>query len=345
MQYNHEVFMKRCIELAKLGEENVSPNPMVGAVLVYNNKIIGEGFHKTFGEAHAEVNAINSVYNKELIAESILYVNLEPCSHFGKTPPCTTIVLEKKIKKVVIGCRDTFSLVNGKGIEQLRNAGVNVIEGVLQAECEQLNKVFFNFHKKKRPFITLKWAETKDGFIGKYGMPNFKISNDHSNILSHKLRSKNMAIVVGTNTALIDNPKLNTRKWYGKSPTRIVFDFDGKLNSTLNMFLGDENYFVVTSEKNESNFPEKNIIRIANTKNPFPELMSYLFKVGINSILVEGGAKLLQSFIDIDLWDEAIQIRSENFIGDGIKAPLLNGRKYLINKVGSDTHYFYKNIS
>lgn len=345
MQYNHEVFMKRCIELAKLGEENVSPNPMVGAVLVYNNKIIGEGFHKTFGEAHAEVNAINSVTNKELIAESILYVNLEPCSHFGKTPPCTTIILEKKIKKVVIGCRDTFSLVNGKGIEQLRNAGIDVTEGVLQEECEQLNKVFFNFHKNRRPFITLKWAETKDGFIGKNGKPNLKISNDLSNSLTHKLRGKNMAIVVGTNTALIDNPKLNTRKWYGKSPVRIVFDFEGKLNSTLNIFLGDENYFVVTSEKCEINFQEKNIIRIANTKNPFPELMSYLFKTGINSILVEGGAKLLQSFIDIDLWDEAIKIISENFIGDGIKAPVLHGRKYLINKVGSDTHYLYKNIS
>jgi diaminohydroxyphosphoribosylaminopyrimidine deaminase/5-amino-6-(5-phosphoribosylamino)uracil reductase len=337
--------MKRCIELAKLGEENVSPNPMVGAVLVYNNQIIGEGFHRNFGEAHAEVNAINSVTNKELIAESILYVNLEPCSHFGKTPPCTTIILEKKIKKVVIGCRDTFSLVNGKGIETLRNSKVDVIEGVLLEECEQLNKVFFNFHKKRRPFITLKWAESKDGFIGKNGKPNLKISNDLSNILTHKLRSKNMAIVVGTNTALIDNPKLNTRKWYGRSPVRIVFDFEGKLNSTLNIFLGNENYFVVTSEKIEINFPEKNIIRIANTENPFPELMSYLFKTGINSILVEGGAKLLQSFIDIDLWDEAIQIISENLIGDGIKAPVLHGRKYLINKVGSDTHYFYKNIS
>lgn len=345
MQYNHEVFMKRCIELAKLGEENVSPNPMVGAVLVYNNQIIGEGFHRNFGEAHAEVNAINSVTNKELIAESILYVNLEPCSHFGKTPPCTTIILEKKIKKVVIGCRDTFSLVNGKGIETLRNSKVDVIEGVLLEECEQLNKVFFNFHKKRRPFITLKWAESKDGFIGKNGKPNLKISNDLSNVLTHKLRSKNMAIVVGTNTALIDNPKLNTRKWYGRSPVRIVFDFEGKLNSTLNIFLGNENYFVVTSEKIEINFPEKNIIRIANTENPFPELMSYLFKTGINSILVEGGAKLLQSFIDIDLWDEAIQIISENLIGDGIKAPVLHGRKYLINKVGSDTHYFYKNIS
>lgn len=337
--------MKRCIELAKLGEENVSPNPMVGAVLVYNNKIIGEGFHRNFGEAHAEVNAINSVTNKELIAESILYVNLEPCSHFGKTPPCTTIILEKKIKKVVIGCRDTFSLVNGKGIETLRNSKVDVIEGVLLEECEQLNKVFFNFHKKRRPFITLKWAESKDGFIGKNGKPNLKISNDLSNILTHKLRSKNMAIVVGTNTALVDNPKLNTRKWYGRSPVRIVFDFEGKLNSTLNIFLGNENYFVVTSEKSEINFPEKNIIRIANTENPFPELMSFLFKTGINSILVEGGAKLLQSFIDIDLWDEAIQIISENLIGDGIKAPVLHGRKYLINKVGSDTHYFYKNIS
>lgn len=337
--------MKRCIELAKLGEENVSPNPMVGAVLVYNNQIIGEGFHRNFGEAHAEVNAINSVTNKELIAESILYVNLEPCSHFGKTPPCTTIILEKKIKKVVIGCRDTFSLVNGKGIETLRNSKVDVIEGVLLEECEQLNKVFFNFHKKRRPFITLKWAESKDGFIGKNGKPNLKISNDLSNILTHKLRSKNMAIVVGTNTALIDNPKLNTRKWYGRSPVRIVFDFEGKLNSTLNIFLGNENYFVVTSEKSEINFPEKNIIRIANTENPFPELMSYLFKTGINSILVEGGAKLLQSFIDIDLWDEAIQIISENLIGDGINAPVLHGRKYLINKVGSDTHYFYKNIS
>jgi diaminohydroxyphosphoribosylaminopyrimidine deaminase/5-amino-6-(5-phosphoribosylamino)uracil reductase len=337
--------MKRCIELAKLGEENVSPNPMVGAVLVYNNQIIGEGFHRNFGEAHAEVNAINSVTNKELIAESILYVNLEPCSHFGKTPPCTTIILEKKIKKVVIGCRDTFSLVNGKGIETLRNSKVDVIEGVLLEECEQLNKVFFNFHKKRRPFITLKWAESKDGFIGKNGKPNLKISNDLSNILTHKLRSKNMAIVVGTNTALIDNPKLNTRKWYGRSPVRIVFDFEGKLNSTLNIFLGNENYFVVTSEKSEINFPEKNIIRIANTENPFPELMSFLFKTGINSILVEGGAKLLQSFIDIDLWDEAIQIISENLIGDGIKAPVLHGRKYLINKVESDTHYFYKNIS
>jgi diaminohydroxyphosphoribosylaminopyrimidine deaminase / 5-amino-6-(5-phosphoribosylamino)uracil reductase len=345
MQDNHEVFMQRCIELAKLGEENVSPNPMVGAVLVYKNKIIGEGFHKNFGEAHAEVNAIKSVCEKELISKSTLYVSLEPCSHFGKTPPCSDLIVENNIKKVVIGCRDIFSLVNGKGIEHLKNAGVDVIEGVLEAECKELNKIFFSFHKKKRPFITLKWAETKDAYIGKNKIPNFKISNDLSNILAHKLRCKNMAIVVGTNTALIDNPKLNSRKWYGKSPIRIVFDFDGKLNSTLNIFSMDENYLVITSQKSEINFPNKNIVRINDTKNPFPELMSYLFNKGINSILVEGGAKLLQSFIDTDLWDEAIQIKSENFSGDGIKAPILNYRKYAINKVGSDTHYLYKNTN
>jgi diaminohydroxyphosphoribosylaminopyrimidine deaminase / 5-amino-6-(5-phosphoribosylamino)uracil reductase len=343
MQISHETYIKRCIELAKLGDGNVAPNPKVGAVLVYNNKIIGEGFHKIFGESHAEVNAINSVIEKELISKSTLYVNLEPCSHQGKTPPCSNLVIEKKIKKVVIGCRDTFSLVNGKGIEQLKQAGVEVIEGILEEECNDLNKVFFSFHSKKRPFITLKWASSSDGFIGKSGLPNLKISNELSNVLVHKLRSNNMAIAVGANTAKIDNPKLNVRKWTGKSPLRIVFDSDQNLSPTLNLFSIDENYLVVTKSKNELIFPEKNILRIKDHKNELYELMDFLFKKNINSLLVEGGAKLLQSFIDNDLWDEAIEIKSENNIENGIKAPVLTCENFTLKLIGNDSHFHYKN--
>ena len=344
MQNSHEIFMKRCIELAKLGGGNVAPNPLVGSVLVYNGKIIGEGFHKYFGEAHAEVNAINSVVKKELISKCTLYVSLEPCSHFGKTPPCSNLIIEKKIKNVVIGCRDIFLLVNGNGIEQLKQAGVKVVEGILEEECRELNKIFFSFHKKKRPFVTLKWASSNDGFIGKIGIPNFKISNELSTIFVHKLRSNNMAIVVGTNTALIDNPKLTVRKWLGKSPLRIVFDLDGKLNSNLNIFSIDENYLIATSKTTVTKFPEKNIVRIEDKKNSLHELLNYLYNKNINSILVEGGAKLLESFIEQNLWDEAIQIKSDKNIDEGIKSPLLSCGVCATKKVGNDTHYFYKNV-
>ena len=343
MQNNHEVFMRRCIELAKLGEGNVAPNPLVGSVLVCENKIIGEGFHKFFGESHAEVNALNSVIEKELISKSTLYVNLEPCSHFGKTPPCSNLIIENKIKKVVIGCRDIFSLVNGKGIEQLIQAGVEVIEGVLEEECKKLNKTFFCFHKNKRPFITLKWASSNDNFIGKIGIQNLQISNDLSSILVHKLRSNNMAIVIGTTTAENDNPKLTTRKWYGKSPLRIVFNIEGKLNSDLNVFSKDENYLVVVSKNTIINFPEKNILRVENKKNSLQELMLYLYQTNTNSILVEGGEKLLQSFINQNLWDEAILIKNDKNIFEGVNSPILNCKNYVSKRLGSDTHYFYTN--
>jgi diaminohydroxyphosphoribosylaminopyrimidine deaminase/5-amino-6-(5-phosphoribosylamino)uracil reductase len=343
MQNNYEFFMNRCIELAKLGEGNVSPNPMVGAVLVYNNKIIGEGFHKKCGEAHAEVNAINSVNETELISRSTLFVSLEPCSHYGKTPPCTNLILANNIRKVVIGSRDINSLVNGKGIEQLKKAGVEIIEGVLENECIDLNKTFFHFHHKKRPFVTLKWASSKDGFIGKIGISNFSISNQLSKILVHKLRSNNMAIIVGTNTVAIDNPRLDTRNWIGRSPLRIIFDLKGKLNPTLNVFCVDENFLIVTSKNSEINFSYKNILRISDENNSLTELMDFLYKKNITSVLVEGGSKMLNSFIESNLWDEAVQIINDENCAEGIKSPIINWVAYNTKKIENDTHYYYKN--
>jgi diaminohydroxyphosphoribosylaminopyrimidine deaminase/5-amino-6-(5-phosphoribosylamino)uracil reductase len=314
--------MSRCIQLAKLGAGNVAPNPMVGAVLVYDDRIIGEGYHKKYGEAHAEVNCIKSVpgEQKSLIEKSTMYVSLEPCSHFGKTPPCSNLIIQQKIKNVVIGCRDIYEEVDGKGIEKLQNAGLGVITGVLEDECRYLNKRFFTFHLQKRPYIILKWAQSANAKMGSKNGERVLISNDYSNRLVHKWRGEQAGILVGTNTALTDDPSLTTRLWKGKNPVRIVMDLQLKLPASLNIFNDDSKTIIYNLWKNSS---EKNIEYIQlKPEKLLKSLLSSLYENDIQSLLVEGGAKTLQSFIDQDLWDEARVItNSEMIIEEGVDAP------------------------
>ena len=317
--------MRRCIQLAKLGAGYTAPNPMVGAILVYNDRIIGEGYHEKFGEAHAEVNCINSVSeaDRNLINKSTLYVSLEPCSHFGKTPPCADLILQRNIPHVIIGCSDTFEKVNGGGIQKLTAAGVQVETDVLKEECINLNKRFFVYHKQKRPYIILKWAESNDGFIaGEDGKPR-KISNEYTNMLTHKWRSEEAAILVGTNTAITDNPSLTVRNWFGKNPIRIVIDKHLKLSKSAVVFNTVVKTIIFNSQKTEQ---VNNIFfhKIADEENFVEEILEYLYLSNILSCIVEGGAKTHQSFIDKGFWDEARIITNTLLkIENGIKSPLL----------------------
>ncbi len=321
--------MQRCIQLAKSGAGNVAPNPMVGAVLVYDNKIIGEGFHKKYGQAHAEVNCIKSVAdeNKALIPQSTLFVSLEPCSHFGKTPPCTDLVIENNIKKVVIGCKDLFKEVAGKGIEKLKNAGIEVISEVLKNECVDLNKRFFTFHESFRPYIILKWAQSANAKIGVTNKRTF-ISNNYTNRLVHKWRSEEAAILIGTNTAINDDPLLTTRLWNGKNPVRILIDKELRLPSSSKIFNKDAGTIIYNLAKDAID-DNLHLIKIGHktsssreNENLIDQILHSLFEINIQSILVEGGAKTLQSFIDSGLWDEARVITNEKLIiENGIPAP------------------------
>ncbi len=317
-----EKYIARCLQLANAGAGYVAPNPMVGAVLVYENKIIGEGYHQKYGQAHAEVNCINDVAeeNRALINQSTLYVSLEPCSHFGKTPPCTNLIIEKKIPKVIIGCKDIFKEVSGRGIQKLKDAGIEVITGVLENECVELNKRFFTFHEKFRPYIILKWAQSMNGKIGATGKERVLISNDYSSRLVHKWRSEEAAILIGTNTALKDDPSLTARLWHGKNPLRIIIDKELRLLSTLKVFNGETKTMVYNLLKNSN---EETLVHIKLEKENFIDgLIQSLFEMNIQSILVEGGSKTIQSFIDNDLWDEARVITNEELIiENGLNSP------------------------
>ncbi|HRN42271.1 MAG TPA: bifunctional diaminohydroxyphosphoribosylaminopyrimidine deaminase/5-amino-6-(5-phosphoribosylamino)uracil reductase RibD [Vicingus sp.] len=329
-----EKYLLRCLELAKNGLGNVAPNPMVGCVIVFDGKIIGEGYHQEYGKAHAEVNAIHSVKDKSLLKRSTLYVNLEPCAHFGKTPPCANLIVEHHIPRVVIGCVDSFSEVSGKGIEKLKNAGIDVSVGVLEKESLELNKRFFTFHNKKRPYIILKWAETKDGFIDVQrineiaGQTHIEIDNWITSPLSkqlvHKWRSEEAAIMVGTNTALNDNPQLNVREWKGENPTRVVVDLHDRLPQNLYVF--DKSIptlvFSLTKQEQENNLT---FVKINDSKYLIKEILDELYKRNIQSIIIEGGATLLQSFIDLNLWDEARIFVGNRKFTTGLKAPSLKG--------------------
>jgi diaminohydroxyphosphoribosylaminopyrimidine deaminase/5-amino-6-(5-phosphoribosylamino)uracil reductase len=327
----HEKYMQRCLQLAKSGAGKVAPNPMVGAVLVYEDKIIGEGYHKKYGEAHAEVNCVNSIKeeDKNLVCKSALFVSLEPCSHFGKTPPCTDLIIKNRISKVVIGCKDVFTKVNGKGIEKLKNAGIEVITGVLESECIELNKRFFTFHQKQRPYIILKWAESANGKIansplhlwrGVGGEGRAFISNEFTNRLVHKWRSEEASILIGTNTALQDDPSLTTRLWPGKNPVRLIIDMDLKLPSSLKIFNKEVKTIIFNNIKNEE---DGNLTFYQlNKENILKSLVDALHKLNVQSVIVEGGAKLLQSFIDEDLWDEFRIIKNDKrIIENGLGAP------------------------
>jgi diaminohydroxyphosphoribosylaminopyrimidine deaminase/5-amino-6-(5-phosphoribosylamino)uracil reductase len=344
---NDEKYIKRCIELAANGLGNVAPNPMVGCIIVNNNTIIGEGYHVKYGESHAEVNAINSVKDKSQLKNSTLYVNLEPCCHFGKTPPCTEIILKYKIPKVIIGTTDCFIKVNCKGIEMLIKAGVDVKAGVLENECKELNKRFFTFHEKKRPYIFLKWAQTTDGFIDaernpqNIGSPVW-INDEITRLLVHKWRSEEQAIIIGRVTAINDNPKLTTREWKGKNPLRIVLDKNLVLNENLNLLDGSTPTLVFTSISKSARKNTEYVL-IDFSKNVPEEIIKELFKRNIQSLIIEGGKILLESFIKENLWDEVcILIGNKNF-GKGLEAPKIKGNLISESFSENDKLYFYKN--
>ncbi|HUS00122.1 MAG TPA: bifunctional diaminohydroxyphosphoribosylaminopyrimidine deaminase/5-amino-6-(5-phosphoribosylamino)uracil reductase RibD [Chitinophagaceae bacterium] len=340
-----ELYMYRCLELAKLAAGNVAPNPMVGAVLVHDEKIIGEGYHQKFGEAHAEVNCIKSVKeeNKHLIEKSTLYVSLEPCSHFGKTPPCTDLIIKNKIPKVVIGCRDVYKEVDRKGIKKLEHSGVEVITGVLEKECNELNKRFFTFHEKQRPYIILKWAESANEKIG-IDAGRVLISNEYTNRLVHKWRSEEAAILVGRKTALKDDPSLTTRLYPGNNPIRCVTDNDLTLPPWLTLFDRSTATIVFNLLKEAE---EKNIKWVELKDGDTSTLVTSMYNQDIQSVIVEGGATLLQSFINADLWDEARIIRNEQLtIEKGINSPgLKNARLQQQEKYFNDTISYFLPLS
>ena len=340
-------FMARALELAQLGMGNVAPNPMVGCVIVHQGKIIGEGYHREYGKAHAEVNAINSVTNRDLLHESTLYVTLEPCSHYGKTPPCADLIIREKIQNVVIGTIDPFSSVAGTGVEKLRNAGCIVELGVMEEECKELNRRFFTFHQKKRPYITLKWAQTEDGFIDidrsveYYGQPTW-ITNDLSRIAVHKMRSGESAILVGTNTAQKDNPSLTVRDWSGSHPLRLVVDRNLRLSSEIELFNQKSPTIVFTSKQAVSK-PNLEYEQIPFDGNEIEHILDKLYHRNILSLIVEGGGKLLQSFIDKSLWDEAHIFIGRRLFQKGIKAPKIIGTPQTLDDLDGSSLYVYTN--
>lgn len=342
-------YMQRCLQLANKGLGFTAPNPMVGAVLVYQDKIIGEGFTSPFGGNHAEVNCINSVAkeNEIFISKATLYVSLEPCSHYGKTPPCSNLIVNKRIKHVVIGAIDSNELVSGNGIKYLEKNGCNVEVNVLKKECLELNKRFFTFHKKKRPYIILKWAQSMDGFIGKNNKKVKEpiwISNTYSKQLVHLWRSQEQSILVGKNTVLEDNPTLNTRLVKGKNPIRITFNKNKDIN-LKNSILDNSIKTICFVNKNihlTSNTLTK-FIEIDFEKDSVSQMINYLFQEEIQSVIIEGGAKTLQSFIDLNLWDEARIFQGNIELKNGIKSPVINGKLMRKNYIKKDTLYIYKN--
>jgi len=341
-----EKYMQRCLELASKGRQNVKPNPMVGCVIVYNGKIIGESYHKEYGKPHAEVNAINSVKDLSLLKESTLYVNLEPCAHHGKTPPCSDLIISKNIKRVVIGCKDSYAKVAGKGIEKMQKAGILVDVGVLEQESLKLNQAFFTFHNNKRPYIILKWAQTLDGFIDVIRQPEDPIGINwitHPNLRLpvHKWRSEETSILVGAGTAINDNPRLDTREWFGKNPIRILFAQKEKINFDWHL-LDDSITTIVFTDIEIENKNSTSFFKIDFAINPIKQMLDILYKKDIQTIIVEGGQMMLQSFIDLNLWDEARVLIGDKTFGKGLEAPKIPVRHKKNCRYSKDTivHYF-----
>ena len=330
----HESYMQRCVDLAYLGQGNVSPNPMVGCVIVKNGLIIGEGYHSEYGGKHAEIKAIESVIDQKEIENSTVYISLEPCVHHGKTPPCVNELINRKIKIAVIGSRDSNPIVGGKGIESLKRAGIEVHENVLSEACRTLNKRFFTFHEKRRPYVILKWAQTSDGYLDKNREIGEKginwISSPESKVLVHKWRSEEQSILVGRNTIMNDNPSLTVREISGKNPTRIVIDSQLQLSKDVNIFSKDAPTLVFNRLKNDKTDGVE-WIKISETSTK--HILDELFKRNIQSVLVEGGSRTLQYFIIDNVWDEARVIVGDVKFGDGVKAPVMN-------KVPSRAHQF-----
>lgn len=346
----HEKYILRCIQIAKNGLGTTFPNPMVGAVIVYNNSIIGEGYTAPYGGAHAEVNAINSVQDKSLLIKATLYVTLEPCSHFGKTPPCADFIIKHKIPNVIISLKDPHEKVAGAGIQKLKDAGCTVVSGILEKECRAHHKRFLCYHEKKRPYVILKWAETNDGFIAPTNDQRntkaepFWITSNKARQLVHQWRSEEQGILIGTNTVIADNPKLDVRNWHGKPPIRIVIDPNLRINSTYAIFDGAVQTIIITAKVNK-NTAIKGVIyeEIDFNTNVAQQLCNILYKHSILSVIIEGGTQTLETFITAKLWDEARVFTGTSNFSKGIKAPLFTGKLSSKTCHGKDTLTIYTN--
>ncbi|MFN5149222.1 MAG: bifunctional diaminohydroxyphosphoribosylaminopyrimidine deaminase/5-amino-6-(5-phosphoribosylamino)uracil reductase RibD [Flavobacteriia bacterium] len=339
-----ELYMRRCIELARHGMGSVAPNPMVGAVIVHNERIVGEGFHREFGEAHAELNAVNSVAEKALLNESTIYVSLEPCAHHGKTPPCSDLLIQCGFKRVVIGCKDSFSKVSGKGIEKLKKAGIEVVVGVLEQECRDLNKRFFTFHERQRPYVILKWAQSKDGYLDRIRQNEEKgvnwISSQETKVLVHKWRSEEQSILVGRKTVQNDNPSLTVREFSGTNPTRIIIDSQLQLSDDQNIFSEVAPTIIFNRIRNEVRGTIE-YVRIAETNTKL--ILDELYRRNILSVFVEGGSRTLQYFIFGNVWDEARVIVGNTNFYEGTKAPTINKAPTESFQFSTDIiHYYFR---
>ncbi|MBC7416931.1 MAG: bifunctional diaminohydroxyphosphoribosylaminopyrimidine deaminase/5-amino-6-(5-phosphoribosylamino)uracil reductase RibD [Pedobacter sp.] len=344
-----EGYMSRCLDLARLAIADVSPNPMVGCVIVLDDVIIGEGYHKKFGEAHAEPNAVQAVFERygeqanEMLRQATVYVNLEPCAHFGKTPPCADLLVKHRVKKVVIGNRDPFSGVNGLGIDKLRSAGIEVVSNILEQECRALNIRFFTRIEKQRPYIILKWAETANGYFAPQDSTQSWISGNLARRLTHKWRAEEDAILVGKNTALIDNPELNVRDWIGNNPIRLLIDKNLQV-PTSNLLFNHVAKTVIFNELKTEVIGNVHYIQMENMQFYLPQKICFqLYLMDIQSFIVEGGMNLLNQFLSANLWDEARIFRSKAAWKDGLRAPQLRADFVETLNVGEDEFSIYKN--
>ncbi len=337
--------MRQVLELAARGFGSVTPNPMVGCVICFGSQVLAEAFHHRYGGPHAEANAIRLVGkpNLSLLKESTVYVNLEPCAHYGKTPPCVNLLIEHRVKEVVIGTLDPNPMVNGKGADKLSQAGIKVTIGVLEEECRELNKRFFTFHEKRRPYVILKWAETADGFMARKDKKPEWISGEDAQTLVHEWRADEMAVMVGTETALHDDPELNVRHVLGRSPIRVVLDRSLRLPSTLNLFNGGIPTVVFTS-KTASSKHNLDYIQIDFNANVLEQLLAHLYNMNVQSLLVEGGARVISSFIEAGLWDEARVFKSQKSWGEGIAAPHAEVEPVSEEMVGEDRLQVFRNV-
>ena len=339
----HENFMNKCLKLAKKGRGKTSPNPMVGCVIVHNNKVIGEGYHEKYGHQHAEVNAINSVKNKNLLKESVLYVNLEPCAHHGKTPPCSDLIINNNIPKVIIGCKDSFIEVSGKGIEKMKRHNIDVKVGVLEKECLDLNKRFFTFHDKRRPYIILKWAKSKDNLIAPINQKEkFWMTSNSSKKLVHKWRSYEDAILIGSRTAKIDNPHLTVREIQGKNPIRIIINQNLNLPLDLNIYNDEAKTIIYNAIRNDQIKLNK-FIKI-DFNNLIKSVLKSLYKQKIQSLIIEGGAHTINTFIQQGIWDEARVFTANKNLKSGLPTPVIKKKPFSIKKIEQDIIEMYRNV-
>ncbi len=351
-----KLYMSRCLELASNGMGNVAPNPMVGSVIVYNNQIIAEGYHTEYGKDHAERAAINAVKNSSVLKDSTLYVSLEPCSHFGKTPPCANLIIESQIKRVVVATLDPNPKVQGRGIELLKNAGIDVTVGVLEKEARELNRRFFVYHIKKRPYVILKWAQTLDGYIDAIRKPSDPIApvwvtNDLARTLVHRWRSEEQSIMIGTNTVAKDNPRLDVRDWSGRSPIRVVLDRKLRLSPDMNVYDGSlptlvfvgNNSSAASKRQTFASVPNLELLTIDFARGAEDQVLRELYERGIISVIIEGGAMLVSSFVKKNYWDESRVFVGNKFFGDGVKAPEFNGDLYSYDEVGDSKLFTYRN--